>query len=117
MKKEADIQREICDYLFTRNDLFFWRSNNIPAPRRSMPKYSAKGLCDICLIKNSQFIAIEVKRPDGFYKDRIRKSVQSQDQKDFSYNIEKNGATYLLVTTLQEVKDFLNRHFRIDEAY
>ena len=101
--KETDIQKSICDWLATRDNLFFWRSNNIPAPHRAMPKYSAKGLCDICVVKDGKFIAIEVKRPDGFYKDRNRKSFQSEEQKDFEQKILRHGGKYYVVKSLDEV--------------
>jgi len=103
-KKETEIQREICDYLATRKDLFFWRSNNVPVYGRALPKYTPRGLADIMILQTGRFIAIEVKRPFGFYKDRNRKPVQSYEQKLFSENVLKNGGFYFLITGLDEIK-------------
>jgi len=101
--KETDIQKEICEYLQTKG-YFFWRQNQIPVFGRSMPKYSIKGVCDIIVVRGGKFIGIEVKRPAGFYKDRNRKPVQSDDQIIFQRRLEENGGMYFLVTSLDEIK-------------
>lgn len=104
MKKQLEkyIQREICDYLNARENIFFWRSNNIPVFSqgrfRAMPKYSAKGLPDILCICNGNFIGLEVKREKGYTNPK-----QRIDQLDFQTKLEKVGGFYFIVHSLEEV--------------
>lgn len=101
---EKDIQREICDWLFSEN-YFFWRSNNIPVFDRqrnifrALPKYTPRGLPDIVVIFEGKFIALEVKIP-GFWK-------YTEDQKKIRDKIIDNGAYYFLVTSLLEAKEVM----------
>ena len=98
-KKEVDIQREICEHLHA-NGFFFWRSNNVPVYSRSndgkmrfraLPKYTPKGLPDICIIYNGMFIGVEVKRPGG----KLR-----PEQKDICKQITDNGGKYILADSI-----------------
>lgn len=100
---ETELLGTICEYLAYRKH-FFWRSNNIPAPFskdgemhfRAMPKYSRKGVPDICLIKDGFFIGLELK-PKGKY--------QSQDQKDFEHDLKDAGAEYYVIHSIEELKE------------
>ena len=104
---EKDIQREICDWLYSQGT-FFWRNNNTPifqpggngrAGRfRAMPKYSVKGLPDIMCISHGRFIGLEVKVP-GYWK-------RTDAQIDVKDKFIDNGAYYSLVTSLQEAQDY-----------
>lgn len=102
-KLESEIVREICDYLATLPDIFFWRSNNVPVydkarhAFRAMPKYTPKGLPDIMVIRKGHFIGLEVKVPNywKFTDDQIAVKVK----------ITEHGGFYYLVTSLQEVQD------------
>ncbi len=99
---EKDIQREICDWLFSEK-YFFWRSNNLPVfsmrndgtvKPRALPKYTPKGLPDIILLYKGKFVALEVKRPDA----KLR-----PEQAEFGYNVVLNGGDYHRVTSLVDV--------------
>ncbi len=65
--KESDVLKAICDYLTLRRHSL---SEAITSPVydtigkrfRSLPKYTMKGVPDIILIKNGQYIGLEVKR-------------------------------------------------------
>jgi len=94
---ESDIQRAICDYLALKH-YFFWRQNTAALFREgryfSMPKHSLRGVPDIILIKNGRFIGIEVKRPGGKLSDH---------QIDFQRMCIKNGAEYIIATSVEDV--------------
>lgn len=99
---ESQIQTAICDYLALKKH-FFWRANNTPIfqmdngkPRfRAMPKYSMRGVPDIILIKDGQFIGIEVKQP---------KAKQSEGQIEFQKKCYTAGGKYYVVTSIEEVQ-------------
>lgn len=101
--KESEIQNSICDYLSLKRYLF-WRQNTSPTIQndksgnwhfRRMPKYSMKGIPDIIIIKDGQFIGLEVKRPKG---------KQSEFQIEFQKRCEENGGKYFVVTSIDDVK-------------
>lgn len=100
---EKDIQREICEFLESKN-LFFWRQNTIPVfsrnnagkmAFRSMGKYAKKGLPDIMIIRDGFFIGIEVKRPEGKL---------NADQEVIASEFIKNGALYFVATSVDDVR-------------
>ncbi len=101
MLKETDIQISICDYLALKK-YFFWRQNTSPTVQkngdkwhfRRMPAYSMNGVPDILLIKDGQFIGLEIKKPKG---------VQSANQKEFEKNCKQAGGKYYIVTSIDEV--------------
>lgn len=103
-KLEKDIQREICDWLFSQG-FFFWRSNNMPVfdskrmKYRALPKYTPRGLPDIMIIEKGKFIGLEVKVPD-YWK-------YTDDQIAIKEKIIENGGYYCLVTSLEETKKFM----------
>ena len=98
---ESQIQAAICDYLALKGYLFS-RTNNGPVVQRdkygfrlrAMPKYTRKGWPDICLIKQGQFIGIEVKAEKGRLSD---------DQKLLGEEIERNGGKYIVARTLEDL--------------
>lgn len=96
---EKDIQLAICDYLSLKK-YFFWRQNNGGIFERNtgnfrpMPKYSIKGVPDIIVLKDGQFIGLEVKRPKG---------IQSDSQKEFEKLCKNNGCQYHIVTSIDNV--------------
>ncbi len=95
---EKEIQLSILDYLAYRN-VFMWRQNTQPVfdkgHFRSMPKYSRNGVPDIIVVKDGQFIGLEVKRPKG---------KQSEAQIEFQRDLEKAGGKYYVVTSIDDVK-------------
>ena len=99
MRKESEIQRAICEYLYAKGYMFT-RVNNIPVfdPRsrryRAMPKYTLKGFPDILVLKDGNTIGIEVKSETGKL---------SQDQKDFKEMWEKNGGAYIVARSIGDV--------------
>lgn len=104
-KLEKDIQREICDWL-KDNMYFFWRYNAIPVYEkghfRALPKYTPRGLPDIMIIHQGNFIGLEVKVP-GYWK-------YTDDQKKMKELITANGGFYHLVTSLDEAKQMLTQY-------
>lgn len=98
--KETDIQFSICEYLALKG-YFFWRQNNIPRYNKdrkvyfSMPKYALNGIPDIILIKDGQFIGLEVKTPQG------RKS---KAQEAFEKGSTEAGAQYHIVRSIEDVQ-------------
>lgn len=111
-RKEVDIQREICDWLhgqmYADENLFFWRSNNIPVFAqsndgkkrfRALPKHTPKGLPDIIVIYKGHFIALEVKRDS--------KTHLSKDQQQVMHNIRDAGGSYFRVWSKLQVVCYL----------
>lgn len=95
---ESEVLREVCEYL-TKHGYFFWRSNNIPVfamnnagkmTFRSLPKYTPRGLPDIMLVYNAQFIAIECKRIGA----KLR-----PEQVEFRDNLRAHGGIYFVATS------------------
>ena len=96
---ENSIQSAICEYLTMRR-YFFWRQNSVGAydpikqTFRSLPKYAMRGVPDIIIIHNGQFIGIEVKSKAG---------KQSQAQIDFQVHCEKNGGRYIVAKSVDDI--------------
>lgn len=116
MKKESQVIREIGTYLETLPCLF-WRSNNIPAggrhfgSMRALPKYTPRGIPDFCMVMNGRFYGIEAKRPPSDEREvngrKVRAGALTPDQVRFGEDIEANGGRYLVVHSLQELRDAL----------
>lgn len=100
---EKEIQKAICDYLAFKK-YFFWRNNNTPIydtvgkKFRAMPKYTMNGIPDIIVIKDGQFIGLEVKRP---------KTYQSEAQKDFENQCLKARGQYHVVRSIDDVQKIM----------
>lgn len=96
---EKVIQNSICEYL-TLKRYFFGRSNTTPVFDqdkgfyRSMGKYAVAGFPDIWLIKDGQFIGIEVKRPGG---------KQSEGQIEFERRCKEAGGQYYVATSIDDI--------------
>lgn len=60
-----------------------------------MPKHSKRGVPDIILIHQAQFVGLEVKRADG----RL-----SPDQKEFQVGCEAHGGRYHVVRSIDDVQ-------------
>lgn len=97
---EKDIQMAVCQYLEFKH-YFFWRQNTTPVYNKdlgrfkAMPKYSMNGIPDIILIKDGQFIGLEIKQPKG---------IQSDNQKKFEELCIKNGGQYHLITSVDQLQ-------------
>lgn len=78
----------------------FWRQNTTPVFNKdsdryqAMPKYSMRGVPDIIVIKNKEFIGLEVKRPG---------EKQSKHQVEFQSKCEAVGGKYYVVESLDDV--------------
>jgi hypothetical protein len=110
---EKDIQRQICDYLAI-SGYFFWRQNNMPVwdknRFRALPKYTPKGLPDIIMLSQGMFIGLEVKRPNRNTGDRASKvasTTSTPTQEEMKRKIISNGGYYSIVTSLEDVKEYL----------
>ncbi len=99
---ESAIQMKVCEYLQSK-ELFFWRSNNIPVfatgnngigKFRSLPKFTPRGIPDIMLLHNFDFIGIEVKRPDMPLRP---------EQEAFGKKIAANGGLYWVIHSVEEL--------------
>lgn len=99
---EKEIQNAVCEYLQLKG-YFFWRSNNVPAITRrgdkwmfrALPKYTPRGIPDIMLVDDSKFYGIEIKKPGA----KLR-----PEQKVFMENLQKNGANYFIITSIEEAR-------------
>ena len=60
-----------------------------------MPKHSLKGVTDIIVIKDGDFIGLEVKRETG----RL-----SSEQVDFAQRCKSAGGTYHVVRSIDDVQ-------------
>lgn len=103
-KLEGEILREICEYLTTRDDLLFWRTNNTPIfgrnnagemTWRSMPKFTPKGIPDILVVYTGHLIGVEVKR---------EKATLRTDQIIFSNRLTHYGADYFIARSVEDVQ-------------
>jgi hypothetical protein len=101
-ESESDIQVAICEYLASRKRCF-WRLNTAPTANkaedswsfRRMPKHSIRGVPDIIVIRDCRFISLEVKTPEA----RL-----SADQVAFKKHVEKAGAQYFVVRSIDDVQ-------------
>jgi hypothetical protein len=95
--KETDIVRAICDYLALKRH-FFWRQNTGGMYREGRffkpPVYAINGVPDIILIKDGQFIGLEVKQPKGR---------MSPDQLSFARKAVEAGAQYHVVRSIDDI--------------
>jgi len=106
-KKEADIQREICHYLESKNFLF-WRFSpetyNAKLGRHIKHRFVPNGLPDLMLMhpgdtkafKHPTFIGLEVKGPRG---------KASADQLLMQRRFGLANAEYYIVKSVDEVKE------------
>lgn len=109
---EAQIERSICDYLRIKG-YFFWKqttsgffsgkvingSTMIGSFRKHSSPYVKRGVPDIMIVVNGRLIGLEVKSETGR---------QSQDQIDFQKDLERAGARYFLVRSIEDVEEALN---------
>lgn len=105
-KKEVDVMREICEWL-AEMDLVFWRMNNIPALKmsaggqrifRSLPKYTPRGLPDICVVlPKGKFVAIEAKREGA--------KLKPQQAEWGSKLVTHTAGVYIVAHSLLELKE------------
>lgn len=61
MLKESQVQKEICDYLDTLKNCWYFKSHG--------NRYQKTGLPDLIGVYNGRFFGIEVKRPGGLPTD------------------------------------------------
>jgi hypothetical protein len=96
---ESNILRAVCDYLAFKK-YFFWRNNTTPVydaslqSFRRMPVYAMKGVPDIIVLHKGRFIGIEVKKPGSY---------QSVEQKEFEIQCNRNGGSYFVVRSIDDL--------------
>jgi hypothetical protein len=94
---EAEIQNAIMEYLAAKR-VFFWRNNTGVARMGQYGgrfiRFGAVGSPDIIALHGGRMYGIEVKSPTGKL---------SEAQKSFGENIEKNGGTYLVARSVDDV--------------
>lgn len=107
---ESQIETSICHYLRIKG-YFFWKQPQagyfagkqkdghwIGSFRRHVNPYCRRGVPDLILVKNGQFIGLEVKTPTNR---------QTLEQVDFQYDLEKNGGKYFVVRSIEDVEKVL----------
>lgn len=107
---ETEIQNQICNYLVFRTDLYFWvcQTTGIYDPTRKAFRkknpFAVKGASDIIVILTVNGLAypvfLEVKRPKG---KSVQKGYLKPEQKEFQANVEKHGALYYVVRSVEDV--------------
>ena len=102
MTPETKIQNAICEFLSTREDVFFWVSKNSstydPTRKafRRLGKWQRKGVPDITAVDDEgRMILIEVKSKTG----RV-----SKEQKEFHDKARSMGAKVIIGRCVQDVK-------------
>lgn len=114
MQKESYYQRKIINYLTKLEEkelLLFQRTNNTaiydPARGRfrAMAKGQKKGFPDIMVFTKGKALGLEVKTPIGR---------QSKDQKEMQTLMERQGAGYAVVVTVEDVTEALERIWRTE---
>lgn len=100
--QETIIKNQILDYLKYKN-YFAWLTNtagNFNKFSNSFYKNPRllRGVVDILCLHKGKFIAIEVKAGKG---------KQSEWQREYQAEVERNGGTYLLVYSLDDLIDAL----------
>lgn len=91
--REKAVEDKIKEYLF-QNDIYYFKVHG--------SKFMPAGIPDIVCCFDGSFLGIEVKRPGA-------KNEQSPAQKIHERNIIKSGGTYLLVDSLEEVTDYIEK--------
>lgn len=99
MTPETKVKNEINKYLKTIPNLY---SFNFTIS--GIYSSHLKGLPDIFAIYKGHFIGIEVKAPN-------KENTQSDMQKIRERQIKNAGGSYILVTSVEQVKEFLEAHF------
>lgn len=76
-----------------------------------MPKYSIKGMADICGVWDGTFFAIEVKRPALAEREPNGRTVRggklSVTQAEFGAKLVLHGAEYCTAFSLKDAENFL----------
>jgi len=102
--KEKDIERSICDYLRIKG-YFFWKQPSagyFDPTRKTFRKHASPyvkcGVPDIIVVKEGQFIGLEVKSATGH---------QSLAQSDFERELRHAKGFYFLVRSIEDVQTAL----------
>ena len=103
MASEAQVLSSVCEYLALKqkqNKLMFFRNNTIPVydskrgAYRALPKYAIAGNADVIVVLSGWAIFVECKATKG----RL-----SPAQMDFQRLVEKNGAEYIVVRSIDDL--------------
>lgn len=102
-KEESEVQSQCLEYL-QRLGLYVWRNNTGAYKRNGVfIRYGKKGSADILgITKEGKFLAVEVKREKG--------GVLSDEQKEFLFNITKNGGVSIVANSLESMIDQLKEN-------
>jgi hypothetical protein len=79
----------------TGNIPAFNRNGDGSIQMRRLPKYTMKGLHDIIIIKQGQFVGLEMKRP---------RTYQSPEQKGFERELMDVGGQYAAARSIDDVQ-------------
>ena len=107
LKREADIQNQILDWL-NKNGIFAWRTNSTgiyddeKKVYRTPSKYSLKGVSDILgILPSGLLLSIEVKSATG----RL-----TMEQKAFLNRVNKFGGLAFMARSLEQVKEIMKEY-------
>ena len=109
MKTETEVLRDCCNYL-QEHQYFFWRNNNIPVYGRALPKFTPKGLPDICIIIDGKFYAVECKRPFAENNERerngrkVRGGMLSGFQAEWGHKCVLAGGAFIVARSVEELR-------------
>lgn len=100
-KKDESVVLRECMELLRIHNIYSWRNNTGAVKIGSrFVRFGYKGSSDILgITKDGRFLAVECKRENG--------GVLSQDQKNFLFNITKNGGVAICVHSVEELNSEL----------
>ena len=102
--KEADIQRQILDYLRVQH-IFAWRNNTRTVFVAGRPlKFGIPGGGDIIgILPGGRFLSVEVKTPTGTTQKK-----RAEAQWQFRRAINESGGLAIVARSVEEVIEALN---------
>lgn len=107
---ETEIQTSICKYLNCVQGIYYWRQNTQGTydPRNGRwRKSKSPGVSDLLLIHKGKLYCFEIKRNE---KSEVRES-----QILFRENVEKAGAKYYIVWSVNMVQEIVNNIINSNE--
>lgn len=99
---EQQIQKSICEYLFTLKNCMIWKNNSVGVYdptrkifRKSRGPFVRNGVADILGIYHGLPLAIEVKSKTGKV---------SKDQREFLEEFDRNGGIAIIARSIEDVR-------------
>lgn len=100
---EAEVQKQCLEYLKSIGIYCFRNNTGAYSRNGRLIHYGLKGSADILgITKDGRFLAVEVKREKG--------GVLSDEQKEFLFNITRNGGVAITVNSLESLVEQLKEN-------